>query len=358
MAKKVPVHILTGFLGSGKTTLLNEILKNPEFSNSAVIINEFGEMGLDHHLVEATDDNIIELANGCLCCTVRGQLIETIEALLGRKPQRILIETTGLADPVPVISAVMAGPSIQDQIEFRGLITVFDCLQSADWVKRYREASRQLELADWTVVSKLDQVDEADQAKIYKQATDFIKKKNPSCQVMPRQDFIEDLREILDQPISMALSAPDDAPQKTGHEHHHGAGHSHHNPGIHSASISSRLLIAGKPLDHSQLNLFLDLLLSAHGEHVLRLKGLVNINGESGPVLVQTAGKQMSPIKTLNAWPDEDHRTRLVVFLDGMDGWFVERLFNGFIDLPSTDTPDKVALTQNPLAIAGFTPKP
>ena len=159
----VPVAILTGFLGAGKTTLLNVLLKDPFLSNAAVIINEFGDVGIDHLLVERSDENVIEMASGCLCCTIRGDLIDTMHDLLARRGRgdikafdRIVIETTGLADPAPVLHAVMSDPDLLSACRLEGVITVVDAFNGMATLDAHPEAVKQVAVADRIVLTKVD----------------------------------------------------------------------------------------------------------------------------------------------------------------------------------------------------------
>ena len=159
----IPVAVLTGFLGAGKTTLLNFLLKDPFLSNAAVIINEFGDVGIDHLLVERADENVIEMASGCLCCTIRGDLIDTIHDLLGRRGSgeiksfdRIVIETTGLADPAPVLHAVMSEPGLLAACRLEGVITVVDAVNGLATLDAHPEAVKQVAVADRIVLTKVD----------------------------------------------------------------------------------------------------------------------------------------------------------------------------------------------------------
>lgn len=343
---KIPVQVLTGFLGSGKTTLLNRILKYPEFANSAVIINEFGAVGLDHHLVETGDDTIIELSNGCLCCTVRGQLIETIQTLLERKPARILIETTGLADPVPVLQALIASPAIADDLVFNGLMTTLE-VQGEDTIKRHREAEKQVSLADIVILTKLDEIEEEKSSEVINAISEIVRKINPSAAVYSKADFLENLGAILS---SAKIGLPN-LPQT--HEHFH----AHHDLNRHNEHIGATLLELAEPVTRHQLDMFLDLLLSAHGAHILRIKGLVQLENEKKPLVVQGVGNRLSEPYFLPHWPNDTAITQLIVFLEDMPADFVQRLFSGFFNKPQIDTPDKTALTENPLSIAGFSPQ-
>lgn len=346
MNAPIAIHVLTGFLGSGKTTLLNTILKSDTFQNSAVIINEFGEIGLDHHLVESADDTIIELSNGCLCCTVRGQLIDTLEDLLARKPNRILIETTGLADPVPVLQALIASPNINDAVELQGLYTVVDAANGLGVLEKHSEAKRQVSLADLLILSKTDQLKTLQQKPIPAALSRRLETLNPSAEIISKEDFLKNLS------IRFKTSFPirNMAPANHGHDHTHNINH-------HNERISTKQLYHSTPISKVQLDMFLDLLLSAHGDHILRIKGLANIEGENKPLVIQGVGRTLSEPYFLKQWPDQNRHTNLTVFVDGINGDYVERLFNGFMDRPSIDTPDKAALTENPLAIPGFSLK-
>ncbi len=321
------------------------MLKSESLANSAVIINEFGEVGIDHHLVETADDTIIELSNGCLCCTVRGKLVETIENLIERNPARILIETTGLADPVPVLQALVGTPSLIGAISFQGLFTVFDATIGFDTIGRQREAGQQLSLADVIIVSKLDLVentnDGSDNLTKIEAATRTI---NPVAKIFDRKTFIRDLDNILQLKITVPVPAP------VSHHHHS------HNINRHSETISATILQTEIAMKKSRIEMFLDLLISAHGDHILRIKGLVNCIGETRPMVIQGVGRVLSQPAYLEKWPDSRPATALVVFLDGLEAEFVQRLFHGFLNTPVIDTPDEEALVNNPLSIAGFKP--
>jgi len=338
----IPVQVITGFLGSGKTTLLNELLANECFENTAVIINEFGEIGLDHLLVEKGDDTIIELSNGCLCCTVRGQLIETLETVIERRPDRILIETTGLADPVPVLQALIGAPGLSDRLEFAGLFTVFDAINGVNSVNSQREAERQLALADCIILSKTDKLAESS-SRLPDDLMDFIRQHNPAARIVEKAGFLAKPEIMLDHMTSTAEA------EAFPPDHHH-----HHDVNRHSNTVSCTQLICETPIQPAVLDAFLDLLLSAHRDYILRIKGLVSLVGEGAPVLVQAVAGVMSEPQKLKSWPSADHRTRLVVFLDGMQQEFVQDLFAGFMNIPQPGVADRKALIDNPLAVPGM----
>ena len=342
---RIPVHVLTGFLGSGKTTLLNDILRHPALAGSAVIINEFGSVGLDHHLVETGDDTIIELSNGCLCCTVRGQLVETIEGLLDRKPDRILIETTGLADPVPVLQALIASPVIADRITFAGMLTTFAATDGLATLSRHSEAKKQAALADTIVITKLDLLPEKDRADTRETMNRELQALNPAALILTREVFLEN----PELQFSLRPNAPSLPPVDT-HFHHH------QDTNRHNDRISATILTADTPLARRQIDNFLELLLSAHSDHVLRIKGLVQLESDPRPLLVQAVGNRLSDPLFLEKWPFETPKTQLVVFLENMQADFVQRLFSGFLNRPMIDTSDHQGLVDNPLSIAGYSP--
>lgn len=335
------VHVLTGFLGSGKTSLLNLMLEHPEFYGSAVIINEFGEVGLDHHLVETADDSIIELANGCLCCTVRGKLVETLENLVERMPDRILIETTGIADPAPVLQVLVATPQLEGRIRPGSLVCVFDGLEGEKVVERHEEARRQLGLADVVVVSKLDALADDEAVRRQMEIGTCVGQHNPSAFLATRDGFLDNPAEWLSR-TAQANHISICVPSAT-HVRHSG--------------IDTVLLRSQAPTEAHNLELFLDLLLSAHGDHVVRIKGLASIAGQDRPLLIQAVGRRMSEPVYLEKWPETGPETALVVFLDGLDRQLVRKLFEGFLGAPAVDTPDRAALLRNPLAIPGFSGK-
>lgn len=337
MGNKIPTHILTGFLGSGKTTFLNALLKDPALANTAVIINEFGEAGLDHLLVEKSDDQIIELSNGCLCCTVRGQLVETLETILTKKPDRIIIETTGLADPVPVIQTLLKTPSLIEFINFGSMITIFDLVHGTKTLERHSEANKQITFADIICLSKRDLVT----TEIMQLAVQKLQALNPYAKIFDKIDF-------LDVPELLAQSRIQDIEDTVDHHHHS------HNINIHNKNICCTTLRHDKPISENTIDMFLDLLFSAHSQHILRIKGLVNLENKSGPLLIQGVGGTLGEPSVLQKWPSKDVTTRITVFLENIEASFIQRLFAGFVGTPLIDTPDKQALTDNPLTIAGL----
>ncbi|TLX03703.1 GTP-binding protein [Rhizobium sp. MHM7A] len=372
---RIPVTILTGFLGAGKSTLLNRILKDPMMKDAAVIINEFGDVGIDHLLVESSGDSIIELSDGCLCCTVRGELVDTLANLMdavqtGRvKPvKRVVIETTGLADPAPVMQAIMGNPIIATNFELDGVVTVVDAVNGLQTLDNHEEARKQAAVADRLIVSKRSM------AGAMAELEQRLRVLNPRAAMMDADGAEAGSAAVLvnglyDPATKIAdvgrWLQDEDAHEAHHHDHDHvGHGHHHHGRGHqeahdvnrHDASIRSFSIVEEKPIDPMALDMFIDLLRSAHGDKLLRMKAIVSVSDRPDrPLVLHGVQSIFHPPVRLPAWPDpNDRRTRMVLITKDLPEAFVKDLFDAFLGKPRIDTPDRAALSDNPLAIPGM----
>lgn len=340
----IPVFILTGFLGAGKTTFLNRLLKDPALSDTAVIVNEFGETGIDHLLVEQATDGIVELSGGCLCCTVQGELAETLAGLADRLQTgrlkalaRVVIETSGLADPGPVLEMLAGHPVLRQAFSIGGVISLADAVHGEETLRDHEEARAQIMLADRIIVTKTELVEDISQLQA------AIGALNASCETMLSTD--------VPSPVEL-LSFQ--TPSKDSHVCGPGCNHDHHHGHHHHGDAASFTLGHDGPLPVRTIDLFLDLLRSAHGEGLLRFKGLAETPDDARPLVIQGVRRWLAPHERLASWPDGQRGTRLVLIGKGLDQPGISALFDAFCGRAAIDQPDRAALTDNPLAVPGF----
>lgn len=357
----IAVSLLTGFLGAGKTTVLNGLLQDQNMSNTALIINEFGDVGIDHLLVETADESVVELSNGCLCCTIRGDLVDTLSRLLSRnpRPDRILIETTGLADPAPVLHAIMGHPGLSENLRLDGVITVVDAVNGMATLDDHEEAVKQVAVADRIIISKTDLEDDIEKV------TSRIVRLNPHARILSSKGYQPNANDLLNcglfdpttKTIDIAqwLHSSNQGLDHT-HQHNHDDGHHHHDVNRHDSRIRAFTLKSDKAVSALALSTFIDLLQSAHGPNLLRVKGVIKlVEDPKRPVVLHGVQQIFHPPATLPDWPDEDQSTRMVFITKDMSADFVTKLFNALVGQSAIDTPDNQALVDNPLAAPGFT---
>jgi G3E family GTPase len=354
MFAPIPVSLITGFLGAGKTTLINRLLNQGMLKDTALIINEFGDVGIDHLLVETADEGIVELSDGCLCCTIRGDLVDTLSNLVNRRPapSRIVIESTGLADPAPILHAIMGHPVLSDRLRLDGVITVVDAINGTNTLDTHGEAVKQVAVADRLVLTKTGPGQ--DSALLLNRLLQL----NPAAGIIDERVERPDFASLFDcglyNPETKSADVQrwlNDARVEENHNHHH------HDVNRHDARIRAFTLTTDKSVDASTLAAFIDLLRSAHGPNLLRVKGIIQITEDPDrPVVIHGVQQIFHPPATLPAWPDDDHRTRLVMITQDLSEKFVRKLFDAFTGTAAVDTADQQAMKNNPLAIPGHRP--
>ncbi len=367
---RIPVSIITGFLGAGKSTWLNKVLKDPGMHDVAVIINEFGEVGIDHLLVESSGDAFVELANGCLCCTLRGELIDTLANLKDmeqtgkiRPLRRVVIETTGLADPTPVMQSIIGNPVIASSFSLDGVIVLVDGVHGLSTLDHHEVARRQVAVGDVLILSKASLAD-ADQLAKLKPRLESLnanarlidgESQEAGTALLLVNGLYDPLTKIVDVNRWLGGIDPHVCDDHCDHDHRgHEHKHSHHHH--HDAAIRSFSILHDGLIEPQALMMFIDLLRSAHGEKLLRMKAIIaTTDHPDRPLVLQGVQSVFHPPERLVKWPDAgDKRTRMVLITKDLSEEFVRDLFDAFTGTPRIDRPDREALENNPLAIAGL----
>jgi G3E family GTPase len=375
-AEPIPLTVLTGFLGAGKTSLLNRLIHDPALADTAVIINEFGEVGLDHLLVKPIRDGVVLLQSGCLCCTLRGDLVDALEQLLrdldnGRAVfRRVILETTGLADPAPLLQTAMAHPYLVLRYRLDGVIAVVDAVNGAATLDAHMESVKQVAVADRIVLSKTDLVAGPENGRSRAALAARLRALNPAAPILdaaageatPERlldcGLFDPNRKIPDVARWLAAEAyaeSDSAPPDEAHDHDPHHHHHHHDVNRHDERIRAFSFASEAAIPSAMLEMFLDLLRSVHGPNLLRLKGIVKLaETPDRPVVVHGVQHIFHPAVQLPGWPDADTRTRIVLITRDLDPAAVRRLFDALIGAGAApDRPDRAALFDNPLVPFG-----
>ncbi|MGE4326491.1 MAG: GTP-binding protein [Pseudodonghicola sp.] len=332
----LPLTLLTGFLGSGKTTVLNRLLSHPDLARTAVIVNEFGEIGLDHDLVRSSSDSMVLLQSGCLCCALRGDLLETLEELAERREagelefDRVVIETTGLADPAPILHTLMTAPSLADRFTLDGVVTTVDAVTGAATLDRYEEARRQVALADLLLLTKTDLPEAAAEA-----ARHAIAALNPAAPLLTVTDgrvdpqaltglghFDLTMKSAEAQAWLRQEAVPE--PQLLGTEALR-----------HLDEIRSVSWATDAPITAAAFDAWMDMLMARRGEDILRFKGLIHLTDVPHPFVAHGVQHIFHPPVPLKDWQGEDRRTRLVMIVRDFTDPELQDLFAFLKSMPA-----------------------
>ena len=355
---RLPVSILTGFLGSGKTTLLSKLMHHPEMDRIAVIVNEFGEVGLDDALVMESNEDVVLLNSGCLCCTVRGDLVDTLKRLFKDRAKgiipdfdRIVVETTGLADPAPILHTMMADPFLVTRFRLDGVITVVDAHHAMHQFDTQFESVKQAAVADRIVLTKIDVTDAETVAAVEKRLYEL----NPAAPVIkavqgdvaPSVLFDAGLYNPKTKSADVGQWLREEAYRATeGHVHHHehhghdhapgdDHDHGHHDVSRHDDHIHSFVLYFDEPLEWNRIAGALDMMAQTHGANILRIKGLLNLKelDDDQPVVVHAVQHMFHPPAKIEKWPSEDRRSRLVFIVRDLEKQTMQSVMNSYLAL-------------------------
>jgi len=341
-AERIPVTVLTGFLGSGKTTVLNHVLKHPGMDRTAVIINEFGEIGLDHLLVETATEDVVLMSSGCLCCTVRGDIADTLTDLFvkrakGRIPEfrRVVIETTGLADPAPVLHALMSDPIVAERYMLDGVVATVDAVNGTGTLDNHHEAVKQAAIADRLLLTKSDLADADSMAALTRRLAALNPTASPLLvtqgEVDPQILFDLGLFDPEKKSVEVQRWLNDEALADAHDDDEHGHDHHHLDVNRHDDRIRAFCIVRDKPISWNALSGWLDSLASMRGDDLLRVKAIVAIaDRPDQPVVLHGVQHLFHPPVLLPSWPSDDRRTRIVFITRDLPQDVIEKSLAAF----------------------------
>ena len=361
--ERIPVTLLTGFLGSGKSTLLTQLLQDSKFCDTAVVVNEFGEVGLDGILIEHNGEQIVEMTSGCLCCTIRGDIRETLLALYGQRERneipgfkRLVVESTGLADPAPVIHTLISDPLLDRRYMLGGVVTTVDAINGAATLGAHIECEKQAAVADRLVITKTDLINDPIAKKELEMLEFKLLELNPGAVILGRHEPNFDFHRLFDTSLYNPETKTTNVRMWLGSEaekhdhgdnHHHGhisQDHSHdpchkegqetgvHNVTRHGTNIRSFTLTFEEPLELEALATALEVLTMTHGANLLRLKGIVDTTERPDmPLVIHGVQHVFHNPVWLDEWPDENKQTRLVFITNGIERRTLETYFESWI---------------------------
>ena len=317
-----PVLVVTGFLGSGKTTLLNRLLRHPALGDAAVLVNEFGEVGIDHQLVETVDESTVLLSSGCLCCTIRDDLKQAVLEIHDKRARgvvppfgRVIVETIGLADPAPILATFMNDVSLRHHYRLATVVATVDAVNGRAHLDRQEESVKQAAVADRLVLTKTDIAEPAEAEALRGR----LARLNPSAEILVAGHGAVEAEPLLRADVYDPAARGREVLRWIEAEAARPAAGHRHDANRHDARIHSFCLVHDEPVDWTAFGIWLTLLLHTHGGDVLRVKGLLNVAGADTPVVINGVQHIVHPPVHLDAWPDADRRSRVVFIVRGLE---------------------------------------
>lgn len=328
----IPVNVVTGFLGSGKTTIIKKLLASPDLADTAVLVNEFGEVGLDHHLFRGINENTILLGNGCVCCAILGDMKDALRDLFSQMTRgdippfkRVIVETSGLADPVPIAFTVQSEPVLRHHFRLGNVITTLDAVNGTRQLETHEESIKQAAVADFIIITKTDIADPVETGSLKSR----LAKLNAGAPLLdgvqdmlsPKHLFRDDLSDIDSRASIVQSWFSNPEVENDGLSHRHSDG------------VQSFCVQTDRPLDWTAFGIWMSMLLHCHGDKVLRIKGLLNVFDVDTPVLINGVQHIVHPPVHLTEWPDNDHSSRLIFIVQGMSIDSIQRSLDAFNQL-------------------------